>query len=164
MDGRTRTRSFYLAAFKRCLQKVRLSQTLKVPNYGKSIDISPMLLPLCYLYDTVCWRSLLVSSPFLQLDRLVSLLLVIVVGWFIYARYEEANNVLYGPRPDSSSVSENRGNIGDFDISNSEYLPRRESGSGGFIPQELKDLLVMGGVDKGPPSHHSTGNKNWYLK
>jgi len=128
-------------------------------------------------------------------DRLVSLFLVMMAGWFLYARYQEAK-VLYGSRQDSSSVLNNRREIrmdvykgysptkldiaathnnnnsasqdaemypsaDDDEISTSKYLRRRESGSGGFMPQELKELLVMGGVDKGPPPHHST-DKNRY--
>jgi hypothetical protein len=49
----------------------------------------------------------------------------------------------------SSSQSNFFPTADDDEISNSKYLRGRESGSGGgFMPQELRELLVMGGVER----------------
>jgi hypothetical protein len=150
-------------------------------------------------------------------DRLMSLFLVMMAAWFLYARYQESKLLLhaataqrsvsdkdmFGPYnninnrisytnkidptlPLNNNKNNNNNNnnsditstaashtnsdfyptTDDDEISTSTYLRRRESGSGGgFMPQELKELLVMGGVDKGPPPHFSSDHRtNKYRK
>jgi hypothetical protein len=145
------------------------------------------------------------GSSLLSEDRLMSLFLIMLAAWFLYARYQESklvlpatthtqrthtlaneeylnafntNRNLHTTKRDFTSNNNNNGNhtsssqsnlfptADDDEISNSKYLRGRESGSGGgFMPQELRELLVMGGVDKGPPPHFSSDHRtNKYRK
>lgn len=145
-----------------------------------------------------------VGSSVLSEDRLMSLFLIMLAAWFLYARYQESKLLLLSAtntqRADTSAYEEHFGvyntnrnrhittqdftsnnnndnytassqsnffpTADDDEISNSKYLRGRESGSGGgFMPQEIKELLVMGGVDKGPPPHFSRDHRtNPYRK